>query len=254
MVVVSIIVLLALIGTLAYNGIQDRAKRTLIFNDLSHATTTVEQYGLKNKGKFPDAAYIDANLDTSEGIVMSVTTSEAPPVYIGLTPVQNGALFFTVCKDLVAEGYGVGTNNGGQEEKYISGCNVYNYNQLQVNSAWNGRNFNTPVAATALPNVVSSINYNDSWRPNRTQIEKEFYQTWHDRFITQGGTYPITSFWDGNWCSPGQAWCKPFEPLSEPVVLSANNAFCVAAAHSQLRGQVYHITSYSNTPKPGDCS
>lgn len=253
MVVVSIIALLAAIGTVAYRGIQDRAKRTLIYNDLSHAATVVEQYALKHKGQFPDTTYIESNLDSSDGIILSITTSTALPVYIGLTPVQNGSLFFTICKDLVEEGLGKGTNNGGQQESYISGCNVYNYNQLQVNSAWTGRNFNTEVAASALPNVIASINYNDSWRPNRTQIEKEFYQTWHDRFTAQGGSYPITSFWDGDWCNPGQPWCKPFEPLSEPVTLSSGNTFCVAAAHSNLSGQIYHITSEKSSPQPGNC-
>lgn len=253
MIVVTIIAILATIGVVSYNSLQNRAKTATIISDVTNATTVFEQYALKHKGALADAAYLRDNLTTSsDNIVMNVQVHNALPLYVGLSSVQNGALFYTICNDLIAEGKGRSTNNGGQQESYFTSCNVYNNNRVEVHG-WSSRDINLPVASSTLPDIVSSINYNESWRPGRDQAEKDFYQEWHYRFLAQGGTYPISSFWDGNWCSSNRTDCTPFQPLSAPVITTKDNYYCISAAYEGLNDVIYHVTSDNNTPQKGNC-
>jgi type II secretory pathway pseudopilin PulG len=238
-VIITVLAILAGITMVSYGAWQRQIAADAITSDLQQA-----QSAMKNKLNF-DNQY-PANLEelseafipsTNTSLVLVTSADGGLPTYSNLSTVQNGVLFYQICGDLVSEGYGKGTNNGGQEEQYISACNVYNDDQLQVNSAWTGRNLNTPVASTALPAVVSGINYNDSWRPDRDQIEKDFYQTWHERFQNQGGNYPITSFWDP-WCTGACVWGTQLSPLpTHSGSTAVETDYCIQAS-SQRYGDI----------------
>ena len=146
----------------------------------------------------------------------------------------------------------VGPLNGGQAEQYITACNVYNNPEIQVNSAWSPRNFNVSIAANTLTNLANSLNYNDSWRPNRTAQEQDFYNTWNTRFLAQGGRYPITSFWDP-WCTGTCTWGVQKADLPAPDAGTGPGNYCIQAVHNRAPTTPYRITNINTTPEAGSC-
>lgn len=240
-----IIAILAVAGAYTYTGMRERSVVSTLYHNLASAIDAIEA---DHVGKRVAPTGLPTSFRASDGVTISMTS--ALPGYSDLSPVQNGVLFHTICGDLVAEGYGQGENQGGQQDKYITACNVYNHTQIQVNSAWNSRSFNTPVDSGVLPAVVASINYNDSWRPERDAIEKLFYQTWHDRFLSLGGTYPVISFWD-SWASPGNGVMEQ-EPPS--VDATTGGEYCIEAVHESLPDKVYHLNRDDRQPTAGHCA
>lgn len=245
-VVVFVLAILAAIGVVSYNGYQRRSVVTVLEKDLSLALDEIDIADTVD-GAIPENLLDD--FKTTEGVTVTFDSTEVDH-YSGLSAVQNGVLFFNMCNSLIAEGFAVGQNNGGQTEQYISACNVYNNPELQVNSAWNARNFNVPVTDSTLTNLADSLDYSsDTWRPNRTAIEQEFYNTWHTRFMAQGGYYPITTFWDP-WANQ---WAGiPKEDLPEPDANSLS-IFCVQATHDKFPNMPYIITNTNKEPSPGSC-
>lgn len=250
MITLVVIAILAGITYISYGGWQKNARTTAVKNDLIQAKTA-----MKNQLNFTNAYpttvdALGATFKPSPDVALTLKPGYNLPYYTGLNAVQNGVLFYTICGDLVSQGYGVGTNNGGQTEQYISACNVYNHDQLQVNSSWHGHNLNTPVQSNALTSIADSINYNDSWRPNEDQIEKTFYQTWNTRFTTEGGTYPITYFWD-SWATSSNGGVMK-QPLPTPASTKVGE-FCIEASSKQDPTIIMHVTP-STTPSTGTCS
>lgn len=255
-IVVAVLGILATIAAVSYGAWQRKLETKKVQSDLTYATAAMKSYsGFQNK--YPASLDDLGSLFTpSKGVSLALIiapTSSNVPVYSNLSAVQNGILFHKICGDLISEGYGKGVNQGGQQEQYISGCNVYNHPEIQVNSAWTGRTFNTPVAASVLPGVVSSINYNDSWRPGRDQVEKDFYQTWNDRFVQEGGTYPVTSFWDP-WCTGACTWGVQYSTLPTPATPTnfGSAPYCIQA-NSQKFGDVSMYVTSDGQVKPGTC-
>lgn len=249
LVIIVVISILAGITIVGYGSWQRRVAGKTAQSDLLQVKTAMKN-SLNFQSTYPSSAsQLASSFSPSAGIELVVKTGGPLSHFSGLSAVQNGVLFYTVCNDLVADGYSVGTNNGGASEQYVSGCNVYNKNEIQVNSAWTPRAFNTSVQSSALPNLISSINYNDSWRPNRAQIEKTYYQTWNDRFIAQGGSYPITSFWD-SWANSGNSGV-PKQDLPGPDN-TAPGTYCVQASSSTYSDVVFHVTN-TQDPQTGPC-
>lgn len=251
-VVISILVTITIVG---YGAWQKRVALTSVKSDLTQGYSAMKTKSNFSNQYYSSSSELAENFKPSQENVITVVPSSGAslPVYKELSSVQNGVLFYTICGDLVSEGYGRGTNNGGQMEQYISACNVYNKNQLQVNSSWTPQNFSTSVSSTALTDLAQSINYVDSWRPNRTQIEKDFYNTWASRFVTEGGAYPITSFWDA-WANGGNGGVMK-DPLPAPDSYNGASTgdFCIEAFNSRYPTDVMHITSASTRPIVGSC-
>lgn len=251
LIVIVVIGILATIGIVAYSGMQKRASETAMLSDLENASAIMEKAAIESpEGLFPNN--VPDVVIKSPDVSLTAVSSDGI-YYWGLSEVQNGVLFKKMCDDLVAEGYGVGTNNAGTTERYISGCNVYNKDRLQVNSSWNGRDAVIPVSSSHLPNVVASINYNDSWRPGRDAVEKKFYQEWNDRFLRLGGRYPVTIFWDGTWCKPGQSWCTAYDPLPTPSSTDRGKGYCIEATNMKYPDLHWYLDSETTTATQGRC-
>ena len=208
LIVIAVIAILAAISIVAYNGAQDQSKRAVMAATLKQAASTMLE--VKNQsGSYPTTLPTDYKHPDTVSVSISSTS-----VYNGLSATQNGLLFYNICGELVSDGYGTGTNNGGSQESYITACNVYNHPELQVNAAWSaaGRTIDAPVDASTLPDIASSISgLSDSYRPNADQVVKDFYNEWNTRFTSEGGYYPVTTFWD-SWATPGNGVMKPTLP------------------------------------------
>ncbi|MDN5835511.1 MAG: prepilin-type N-terminal cleavage/methylation domain-containing protein [bacterium] len=233
-IVIVVIAILAAISLVAYGGIKERAVASSIMSDLDKARKSIDMKSFTHTTQIdlPEAFSPSGN-NQVEIVKMNL------PSYKNMSPVQNGVLFYSICGDLVAAGYGKSENNGGALEQYITACNVYNYNQLQVNSSWSGHNFSTPVQSSALPDIVEGINYNDSWRPNRDQTEKDFYSAWASRFLAQGGSYPVTSFWDP-WANDGNGGVKS-QALPTPVTQAGK--YCLEGYNQSYPDVRYMVVS-----------
>lgn len=250
MITVAVVGIITAIGFVAYTGIDRRGAVNTMMSDLKGAYDAMEIHSTVTKGVYPNI--LPPEVPRSDRVSLSLLSGGVVQ-YLGLTDVQNAVLMHEICGELVEEGYGRGTNNGGTMEVYISGCNVYNNDRLDVNNSWSPASFTIPVSSTALLDKAESLNYTDSWRPNRTQIEKDFYTEWHNRFVAIGGVYPITSFWDP-WCTGACSWgiqknpLPPLQPAAQP-----EGEFCVEATYQGYNDLIWHITSVDGTPEEGGC-
>lgn len=253
LVVIAAIGILAAISIVSYNNIQRRAVEGAVESDARNAESAME-VAFRQIGNYPtntDTLLANSDLKLSDNVTVTIPVQNSRPHYSSLGNVQNGVLFYSICGDLIAAGYGKGTNKGGQMEQYISGCNVYNYNQLQVNSSWNGTNFNISVGSTALGNWANSLNYNDSWRPNRTAIEQDFYNTWNEWFLQSGGYYPVTSFWDPWATTTNGGVLKQDLPTPDPAAPPGD--YCVQAQSTKYLDVVWSVRAGEKATK-GPCS
>ena len=234
LIVIAVIAILASITIVAYNGVQRRAVETTMKSDLSNAGSMFELVKAQD-GLYPSE--LPAEVKSSPGVTLTLVTNTLPH-YSGLSSVQQGVLFQTVCAQLVSEGYGVGTNNGGQSEQYITGCNVYGYAAMQING-WNAHDFNVPIDATTAHEWYNNHISYDSYRPNHKATVLTFADELSSRYTAMGGTFPVTSFWDP-WASPGNCVLK--QDLPEPDGSSEGASYCVQATSSKYPGAVWHVS------------
>lgn len=152
-----------------------------------------------------------------------------------------------VCQDLLNEGKGRGQNLGGGIDEYLTSCNVYNHDEIQIHG-WgsNAATFDTPVNYADLTAVIDGIPAGDAWHPEQQAVVQNFYTELRDRYQAHGGIYPIESFWDA-W-SGGVA----HENLPEPIDTSTTE-FCLQAVSLKDETIIWHARQ-SDKPKPGLCS
>ena len=287
-IVIVIIGILAALGTVAYNGLQKRAAGNAVLSDLENASAIVEQYAAKNNGNFPDNTYLQANLNKSSGVNISIVLSDSSggQAYSGLTPAQNGVLFYNVCTNLVnqnrpdvpalkyGQGYQRDRNTGGNLAvyNYLWGpntCNVYNNDNIEMNGAWAsaGTRMYVPINQQRVLQEATKnrTDQNPLDFPDYNTVVNQFYQTLNDQFLAQGGTYPITIFWDP-WCPVGASYCntqKPELPIlpgggspggstNQPNELT--KSYCVAGTSTKYSDIIYSFSSNDLKSKQGNCS
>lgn len=285
-IVIVVIGILAAIGVLAYNGFQKRAAGTAVLSDIENASAIVEQYAVKNNGQFPDNAYLQANLTKSSGVNISIVLSDSSgsQSYSGLTSGQNGILFYNTCVNLVnqnrpdvpelkyGQGYQRDQNTGANSEvkNYLWGpntCNVYKKEEIQINSSWNsaGTTMTVPISQQRVLQEATKNRTDQDPQvfPDYNTVVNQFYQTLNDQFVAQGGTYPITTFWDP-WCT-GQAWCTTKETLpalpgggtsggSASQSNELTKSYCVAGTSTKYSDIIYSFSSSDLKAKQGNCS
>ena len=245
LIVIVVIGILAAIVIVAFNGVQRRATTTTLQSDLSNASKMMK-IAQVDAGSYPTA--LPSTVRTSKSVTLTLAPQAGTPVYSGLTPVQNGLLFYDTCRQLIAEGVGQKPDDG---HHYISACNVYNYNQIHIDG-WNGRNIDTPLTTALLDTYVSS--YVGGEKPAFTTQATNFMNQLKARFQASGGVFSITSFWD-SWATPVNGGVmKPTMPAPTSTSGSSDpNEFCINATHASYPDLKWHITA-GTAPAEGVCS
>lgn len=242
LIVIVVIGILASIVIIAFNGIQGRALETTAKSSLTSASKQMESSKILD-GVYPNT--LPSAMRSSSSLTYSLVASTLP-YYANVSTVQNGVLLSQICQDLINEGKGSGTNLGGSTDAYVTGCGNWNHDSMQI-TGWTSKVFSTPIAATAFSDYAASIPAGDAWHPNQQSVTRTFYNELSARLLAQGGSYPLSSFWD-SWATPGNG--VMYEPLPSPDVSGNMNTFCIQAAASG--GKAWHVRP-SSTPITGTC-
>ncbi len=207
-IVIIVIAILATITMISFGKFRQDALTTAVQSDLRTAATTMES-AKTHLNEYPST--LPSNFSASNNSVVTLKKSGAEPRYTNLTAVQTGVLFSKICSDILAEGKGKGVDQGGVTRDYIQSCGNWNNNGMQV-TGWDSRNWSTPVSRAAFLNYGDTFVAGSTWHKVQETIVKNFYHEMVDRLERQGGSFPITSFWD-SWATPGNGGVQQ-QPLS----------------------------------------
>lgn len=244
LIVIVVIGILAAIVIVAFNGIQKSASGASTRSDLGSAAKIMGQSNATT-GAYPDV--LPAQIKASPGVELRLVKRTGG--YHGISNVQNGVLFRDICQSLVNEGYGTGTNLGGGVEQYITGCNVYNHDSIQING-WQARDFSIPLTQTAVYSWYDANVSSDPWRPGKKDAFLAFATELSSRFTTLGGTFPVATFWDP-WATTNNGGVLQ-QPLPAPSTPSSPGEFCIEATHLKYSDIVLH-TVESGGIQRGPC-
>lgn len=244
LIVIVVIGILAALVIVAYNGVQHRATESTVKTDLANAARQMGIVQIDNDA-YPDV--LPTTVKSSPGVKLELIKRLGG--YSGLTNVQNGVLFQTVCQQLIAEGYGTGTNMGGGVEQYITACNVYNKNAIQING-WDSHNFTTPISTGTVSGWFNGNTSSDAWRPNKKTIVVAFATELDTRFQALGGIFPVASFWD-SWATPTNGGVQ-YQALGTPSAPSDPSNFCIEGTHLKYDDIRFHVTQ-DGIPTSGVC-
>lgn len=233
-IVVIVVGILMSIVTLGYSNVRRTAMLRAVQSDLQNVSTAMEQT-IQKTSAYPTS--LPSEIKASDGVTLTIVSAGAEPYYDNITPVQNGVLFAQICADLVNEGVGQGVNQGGGTENYITGCGNWNNNSMQI-TGWNSRVWNTPVDSAPLLAYAESFTTNDTWNKAQEAVVKEFYTELVERFERQGGSFPITTFWD-YWATPQNGGVIA-EPL--PTSFKTKPYYCAEGSVTNTPSVVWHIT------------
>lgn len=256
MIVIIIIAILTVIGAVTYHNVQKQAAENIMLGDLNNASTVLEQYALAHSGDFPDTAYLTTGLTTAKDVNLVVHSGGATgPVYTGLSAVQKGVLFYTICEEAIADPAltVIHSVDGTQTHSVQHRCNDNIWaGGLQI-TGWDSRNWTTPVTRTAIENYMASVP-TDSWWIDKQQVVRAFYQHLIDTYEARGGTWPITSFWDP-WANQWSGvHYEPLPDLDGPNGPLDEKSYCVQAYHAHYPDITLRITSDKLSPEPGTCA
>lgn len=243
-VVITVIAILAAVAVVAYKGIQESAATKAVQSDLAQSTAFMQRYALKNGNTYP--AMLPSDVATSPGVTMTLKKSGTYNFYTPLNTTQNGELMAQICQDLIDEGAGKGTNQNGVVKDYVIGCGNWNRGDMQI-TAWETQKFTAPVTSAALLNYADNYTTNDSFNKNAEVVTRSFYHELVDRQLKQGGSYPITSFWD-SWATPTNGGTQ-YQALPSP---QPRPTYCIEAVHTKYSDAIYHVTE-ENKILSGGC-
>ena len=229
-VVISVLVTISIIG---YNGVTKLALSTAAQSDLQQVAALMERELQRHK-TYPET--LPSEFHSSNRVSVSLSNAGKLPYYESLSPVQSGVLFADVCENLVEEGYGKGTSQGGQVRDYITGCGNWNDDSMQF-TGWDTKVWNTPVQKQAMQEYADKFN-TVGWDADQTRVTKTFYKQLVGRFEQQGGKFPINSFWD-YWATPENGGVM-HEPLDANAPVRPY--YCAEAIVPQYTGLTWHIT------------
>jgi len=236
-IVIAVIGLLAAISIIAYNNVQKNTADKTLRSDLDNVTSEMQREALQNNGIYPTA--LPSGIKSSPNVTLTLEHSGGINYYgygAGLTPIQNGVLMAQICQDLINEGYGQGQNQDGDTEDYITGCGNWNSSNMQF-TGWKTKKFFTPVTDATLLNYADTFTTTDTFNKNQETVVKNFYHELVYRQTRQGGSFPLTSFWD-SWATPQNGGVAA-EPLPSPQV---QPSYCVEATHSKYPDLLWHVT------------
>lgn len=245
LIAVAVLAILATIAIVTYVGTQRRASSAVTIDSLRSATDIVLLEEASKRG-IPDS--IDTLFTPHDDVTVSYTRIVTPgglPQYGTLAAPENGKLLYDICVDLINQGLGQGPSDfGGGTVNYISGCHVYDLHYLQING-WNGGfNVSDPsVTEERLWQYVEAGAASNPDHPSYRATLESFFGTLISRHKAQGGTFPVTSFW--------QPWVG--EPaLPAPVSITAESrSFCIVATSKKYADISYVASSTNPIPQPG---
>jgi prepilin-type N-terminal cleavage/methylation domain-containing protein len=249
LITVAVIAILATIGIVTYVGTQRRAASAVTVDSVRSATDAVLLEEVSKRG-IPDA--LDTLFTPHDDVSVLYTRIVTPgglPHYGTLSAQENGKLLYDICVDLVNQGLGQGPNDfGGGTVNYISGCYVYDLHYLQING-WNGGfNVSDPsVTEETLRQYVEAGASSNPDHPSYRATLETFFGTLISRHKAEGGTFPVTSFW--------QPWVG-VPTLPPPVSITAESrSFCIIGTSKKYPDISYVTSSANPTPQLGEsCS
>lgn len=247
LIVIVVIGILAAITIISYNGARERGMTANVISDLNNAQDTMEIDAIHSH-EYPTT--LPTDIQTSPSVTLSLETNPVLPYYSGLDPVQNAVLFYQLCNDLVTEGKGQAPSGKGGTDYYITDCGHgsgnMNSNYLQVNGMTDTQHkFTVPVNVSDYNQFVASIPSGGNAHPNQQSTAKAFYNTLRDRFLTEGGTLPITTFWDDK--------TVLMEDLPSPdPSASYANTYCIEADYTGNKIPAWHVIQDGH-PSIGGC-
>ena len=235
LIAIVIIAILAALVIAFYKGAVKSTITRSVQNDLVNAAAEMERVAQTNAGAYTGS--LPTTILASPGVTIAMYTSPLPH-YSSMTPVQNGVLLSQICQDLVNAGLGSGPNLGGGTDNYITKCGNWNAGSMQV-TGWTSKVFNTPIQDNTLTDYANSIPTYDAWHPNEQAVTQNFYRQLHDREIAEGGSFPITTFWD-SWAtsSNGGVIAQPLPAVDNPT-----SDFCINGGSTAFSDVLWHITS-----------
>lgn len=199
-VVIVAVAIIAATAVVAYSAVQSQARIRAVEADLSRGATEMQRL-YQQTGAYPTVLPSTITASNNQ-VTLSLKKSGSYIYYSGLNAVQNGVLFSKICENLLAEGVGKGVDANGESHDYVSGCGNWNNNNMQV-TAWTTKQWPTPVTASQLSSYAASYTVSTAFhKQGQEKATKAFYNGLVERMQLQGGTFPITSFWD-YWADPG---------------------------------------------------
>lgn len=114
LVVILVIAILAVLVIVAYNGVQRRAAEAVTRDALRQASNAIT---VNAKGSRATPTGLPSNYITPSSLEVTLTAISTQH-YSGLSSVQNGVLFYDVCKDLVTNPQysTIHAQSGGEEQ------------------------------------------------------------------------------------------------------------------------------------------
>lgn len=243
-ITIAVLAILAVITVVGYNGVTKSASVRAAQSDLKNVDAEMQRAFVKT-GDYPSE--LPSTLSSSPDITLTLVGAGEVPFYTNISAVQNGVLLAQICQDLIDEGVGRGVNQGGTNTAYITGCGNWNHDSMQV-TGWHSRVWNTPVTSEQLLTYANNFTTNDNWNKIQETVVRNFFGQLVARQTQQGGSFPVTSFWD-YWATPanGGVMLQPLEsnPQTRPF-------YCVEAQASNRQDVIWHVSENSKL-QPGSC-
>lgn len=251
LIVIVVIGILAAIIIVTFSGVQKRAIQITLTSDLRGAANALEFTKVETE-TYPTT--LPTSIKSSPGVTLSLVggASTGGAYYPTLTPTQNAVLFQDTCLQTVAAGWGLKADQ--PSNSFITDCIVQERTQLRING-WNaGKYVVTPVTEASLAGHVSSYTGGNValWQDKATI----FMSKWKELFQAQGGSFPISGFWDP-WATPVNGGImKPSlpTPTTPPSGGSTDaSTYCLQATHAKYADLTMHVRA-SGVPQSGACS
>lgn len=245
LIVIVVIGILATIGAVSYNGINRRAASGSTMSDLRSAQQTMASQQAFTHAK-PTALPSDIHSTDSVTLTFVAGTSH----YSGLSAVQNGVLFYTICKQLIADPQysTIHAKSGGGTNSVVMSCDdSISAGGLQI-TGWDTKNWAVPVTQSAIQSYIDSVPY-DSWWIDRQSVVRGFYSALISQFTASGGTWPITSFWDP-WANQWSGVPKSDLPAPDS---DGSDSYCIMAASVHFPDIIYHTVGSGGQIVSGAC-
>lgn len=251
LITIVIIAILAAISIVSYNGIVKMTVQSALSQTLKQAATATNLESVQSSTVLSDLPE-QVRSKSSDDITLKFVPMDGTS-YGELSAVQNGVLFYNTCLDLISDSYysTIHARSGGDTDTVMMSCDPGGTsiaaNRILI-SGWDSQSWGTPITRQQIQDYIDNVAYDDWWI-DRQAVVQDFYTELADRFESQGGTWPITSFWD-HWANQWAGVYK--EELPEPSV-GSEGEYCIMATHKRYPEMPYSITNTDSAPHEGGC-